>query len=58
MGNTSALGKMPLGDLTPMALQGDFSKMASSPLAQESKDKIRDVLSSVLGSAKRHGLLV
>jgi len=51
-------GALPLRDLTPMTLQAYFSKMASSPLAQESKDKIRDVLSSVLGSAKRYGLLV
>ena len=32
--------------------------MASSILAHESRDKIRDVLSSVLGSAMEYGLLV
>jgi integrase len=53
-----AFGELSLRDLSPMTLQGYFSKMASSPLAHESKDKIRDVLSSVLGSAKRYGLLV
>lgn len=51
-------GDLPLRDLTPMTLQSYFSKMATSSLAQESKDKIRDVLSSVLGSAQRYGLLV
>jgi len=51
-------GDLPLRDLNPMTLQSYFSKMASSSLAQESKDKIRDVLSSVLGSAQRYGQLV
>jgi hypothetical protein len=51
-------GKLCLRDLTPITLQGYFSRMVSSPLAQESRDKIRDVLSSVLVSAKRYGLLV
>ena len=51
-------GEFSLRDLTPMNLQGYFSKMASSWLAQESKDKIRDVLASVLGSAQRYGLLI
>jgi ATP-dependent helicase/nuclease subunit A len=41
-----------------MTLQSHFSRMTSSSFAQESKDKIRDVLSSVLGSAQRYGLLV
>jgi integrase len=53
-----AFGKLCLRDLTPMTLQRYFSQMASSPLSRESKDKIRDVLSSVLGSAKQYGLLV
>ena len=51
-------GHLALRDLTPMHLQGYFSRLASSPLSQESKDKIRDVLSSVLGSARRYGLLI
>lgn len=45
-------GDLALRDLTPMTLQSYFSKMASSSLAQESKDKIRDVLSRALGSAQ------
>jgi integrase len=32
--------------------------MAASPIAHESRDKVRDVLSSVLGSAVKYGLLV
>lgn len=39
-------------------LQRYFSGMAASPLAHESKDKIKDVLSSILGSAVQYGLLV
>jgi integrase len=50
-------GGMPLRDLTPMTLQKYFSGL-SSDLSHESKDKIRDVLSSILGSAKHYGLLV
>jgi integrase len=53
-----AFGKLCLRDLTPMTLQRYFSQMAGSPLSRESKDKIRDVLASVLGSAKQFGLLV
>jgi integrase len=51
-------GKMCLRDLTLMTLQRYFSQMANSQLSRESKDKIRDVLSTVLGSAKEYGLLV
>ena len=32
--------------------------MSKSPLSHESKAKIRDVLSSILGSAKEYGLIV
>ena len=39
-------------------MQGYFSQLATSALAHESRDKIRDVLSSVLGSAVRYGLLL
>jgi hypothetical protein len=53
-----SFGKQCLRDLTPLALQRYFSQMESSKLAHESRDKIRDVLSSVLGSAVRFGLLV
>ena len=51
-------GNASLRDLTPMSVQRYFSQMATSKLSQESKDKIRDVLASVLGSAVRYGLLI
>ena len=53
-----AFGELCLRDLTLMTVQRYFSQMAASPLSRESKDKIRDVLSTVLGSAKDYGLLV
>ena len=53
-----AFGKLCLRDLTVLSVQRYFSNMASSILAHESRDKIRDVLSSVLGSAVEYGLLV
>jgi integrase len=40
-----------------MMVQRYFSQMAASRLSYESKDKIRDVLASVMGSAVRYGLL-
>jgi len=40
-----------LGDITPATTQRYFSGMAASGLSYESQDKIRDVLSSILGSA-------
>jgi integrase len=51
-------GELCLRDITPLLSQEYFSNMATSPLSHESRDKIRDVLSSVLGSAVRYGLLV
>lgn len=53
-----SFGKMCLRDLTPLTLQKYFTGMSTSKLSHESIDKIRDVLSSVLGSAKDFGLLV
>jgi len=53
-----AFGKLCLRDLTPLTVQRYFSDLASSKLSHESKDKIRDVLSSILGSAVQYGLLV
>ena len=53
-----AFGGVCLRDLTPLAIQKYFSGMADSKLEHESIDKIRDVLSSVLGSAMKYGLLV
>lgn len=51
-------GTAALRDLTPLTLQKYFSGMAQSPLSYESRDKIKDVLSSILGSAVQYGLLV
>jgi len=51
-------GKLSLRDLTPLRLQRYFSGLAASSLAHESRDKIKDVLSSVLGAALQYGLLV
>jgi integrase len=51
-------GQFSLRDLTPLSIQQYFSHMATSPLSHESRDKIRDVLSSVLGSAVKYGFLV
>lgn len=53
-----AFGKLCLRDLTPLTIQRYFSEMASSPLTHESRDKIRDVLSGILGSAVKYQLLV
>ena len=53
-----AFGKSCLRDVTPLVVQRYLSQMAGSDLSHESRDKIRDVLSSVLGSAVRFGLLV
>jgi integrase len=51
-------GDLCLRDLTPLSIQRYFSNMATSALSHESRDKIRDVLSSVLRSAVEYGLLV
>jgi integrase len=47
-----------LREMTPLTVQRYFSGMAKSELAHESKDKIRDVLSSIMGSAVEYGYLV
>ena len=46
-----AFGQLCLRDITQRVVQRYVSGLADSKLSQESKDKIRDVLSSVLGSA-------
>jgi integrase len=51
-------GQLCLRELTPECLQRYFSEMATSKLAQESRDKIRDVLASILNSAVTYRLLV
>lgn len=53
-----AFGQLCLRDITPRAVQQYFSGMTDSKLSHESKDKIRDVLSSVLGSAVTYEYLV
>jgi len=57
-----AFGKCCLRDLTTLTLQTHFSKLTTSttnqPLSYESRDKIRDVLSSALRFAVQHDLLV
>jgi len=45
-------------DLTPLTLQQFFSGIAPSKLSYESRDKIRDVMSSVLTSAVTYGILI
>jgi len=51
-------GHLCIRDLTTLTVQRYFSSLATAELAHESKDKIRDVLSSVMGSAVRYGLVV
>jgi hypothetical protein len=51
-------GKLCLRDLTTLSIQRYFSGMVASTLSHESRDKIRDVLASILGSAVKYGLLV
>ena len=53
-----AFGGLSLRELTSLTLQKYFSGMAQSQLSHDSIDKIRDVVSSVLGSAKHYGYLV
>ncbi len=53
-----AFGNLNLRDLGTLQLQRYFSGMAGNKLSHESRDKIRDVLSSILGSAVRYQLLV
>jgi integrase len=53
-----AFGEMPLRDITTLTVQRYVSDMAAWNLSQESKDKVRDVLSSILGSAVTYNLLV
>ncbi len=52
-----AFGGKMLREMTSLVLQQYLSSLASKNLAHESQDKIRDVLSAVLGFAKEHGLL-
>jgi integrase len=51
-------GKLCLRDLTPMTLDKYFADLVETDLSQESIDKVRDVLASILKRAIRHGLIV
>ena len=51
-------GERCLRDLTPLTVQRYLSGLASTDLSHESHDKIRDVLSAILGSAVQYGVLV
>lgn len=53
-----AFGGMGLRDLSPLTVQRFVSGMANWKLAQESKDKIRDVLSSIMRSAVDYRLVL
>jgi integrase len=53
-----AFGGVALRDITPSVVQLYFAGFAHGSLQHESVDKIRDVLSAVLGEAIRCGLLV
>jgi integrase len=53
-----AFGNLCLRELTPMTIDRYFAGLADVDLAQESLDKIRDVLASVIKRAIRHGLLI
>jgi integrase len=47
-----------LRDLTPLTVQRFLTAMGSSTLSHESRDKIRDVLASILSAAVQYQLLV
>ncbi len=53
-----AFSAMPLRDISALTVQRYVSGLSGRELSQESKDKVRDVLSSILGSAVQYGLLV
>jgi integrase len=55
---TPAFGEKCLRDLTPLTLQQYFSSMDAGKLSYESRDKVRDLMSSILSSAVTYGLLV
>ena len=55
---TPNFGKLCLRDMTVLTLQKYFSGMADSHLAHGSRDKIRDVLSSILASTVTNDFLV
>jgi integrase len=50
-------GGLALRELTPLTLQEYFTQMSTSKLSHESRDKIRDVLASILSAAVKYGML-
>lgn len=50
-------GELALRELTPLTLQKYFTQMSASKLSHESRDKVRDVMSSILSSAVKYGML-
>jgi integrase len=55
---TPQFGGLALRDITTLSVDRYLAGFGASKLGHESLDKIRDVLSSVLNSAVRYGLLV
>ena len=51
-------GELCLRDISVLSVQTYISSLAGSKLSQESKDKVRDVMSSIMRSAVEYGLLV
>jgi len=51
-------GSSCLRDMTTLNIQRYFSHMNNSELSRESRDKVRDVLSAVLRSAKEFGVIL
>jgi integrase len=51
-------GGVCLRDISVLSVQTYISSLAGSKLSQESKDKVRDVMSSIMRSAVEYGLLV
>ena len=50
-------GELALRELTPLTLQKYFTQMSTSKLSHASRDKIRDVLASILSAAVKYGML-
>jgi integrase len=53
-----AFGNWCWRDMTPVSLDRYFAGLVNTDLSQESLDKVRDVLASIIKRAIRHGLLV
>ena len=51
-------GGLSLRDISVLSVDRYFAGLRKTSLEHESLDKIRDVLSSICGSAVRYGLLV